>query len=120
MPLEPRLFVRGTKKAFPAGEPIGAYAKNESGKAHEHTEITCPVHELGPQILVAPDNGEVHPVGNGPAPCPKTVVGVGKLQDVGCSGRDVKLILLRAVEVELIDGKLPFVLGERNPLVERV
>ena len=48
VPLEPSLLVRGAKKAFPASEPVGTYAENESGKTHEHSEITCPVHELCP------------------------------------------------------------------------
>ena len=48
VPLEPSLLVRGAKKAFPASEPVGTYAENEPGKTHEHSEITCPVHELCP------------------------------------------------------------------------
>ena len=57
-------------------------------------------------------------MGNGPAPCPETIVGIGKLQDIGGSGRDVKLVLFRTVEVEFVDGKFPLVVGEGYPLVE--
>ena len=120
VPLEPSLLVRGAKKAFPASEPVGTYAENESGKTHEHSEITCPVHELCPKILVFPDNGEIHPMGNGSKPCPETIVGIGKLQDIGGSGRDVKLVFFRTVEVEFVDGKFPLVMGEGYPLVEGV
>jgi hypothetical protein len=59
-------------------------------------------------------------MGNGPEPCPETIVGVGELQDVGSSGRDVKLVFFRTFEVELVDGKFPLVMGEGYPLVEGV
>ena len=41
-----------------------------------------------------------------------------KLQDIGGSGRDVKLVFFRTVEVEFVDGKFPLVVGEGYPLVE--
>ena len=59
-------------------------------------------------------------MGNGPEPCPETIVGVGELQDIGSSGRDVKLVFFRTFEVELVDGKFPLVMGEGYPLVEGV
>ena len=48
VPFEPPFLIRRAEKAFPAGEPVGTYAENESGKTHEHSELTCPVHELCP------------------------------------------------------------------------
>ena len=48
VPFEPLFLVWRAEKAFSASEPVGTYAENESGKTHEHSEITCPVHELCP------------------------------------------------------------------------
>ena len=59
-------------------------------------------------------------MGNGPEPCPETIVGVGELQDIGSSGRDVKLVFFRTLELELVDGKFPLVMVEVYTLVDVV
>ena len=120
MPLEPRFLVGGAKEAFPAVQPVGTNAENESREAHEHPEVARPVHESRPQVLVFPDEREIYPVGYCPEPCPESFVGIRELQDIAASGGDVQLISFRSVIKEFVHGQFPFVVGKRYPLVEGV